>query len=200
MAWGERDLAQRGRKRKAGLREPSGKLARGAKNEQALTDMVRTSRQPHRRTVKEQFRLTTVAESPLGRMALQGVIEEQLLVAAELFARDVGSYRATIETPRATAGSGRGFQCAVEWSGNVNACAETFECACRSRRKAYTDAYEALMEAAGRRVTLAIMRVAIHREEIAREEIVYLVLGLRVLERHYGLTPKGAARNVRNAH
>jgi hypothetical protein len=39
-------------------------------------------------------------------------------------------------------------------------------------------AYEALMDA-GRRATLAVGRVAVHREELAPQDVVYLVGGLR---------------------
>jgi hypothetical protein len=46
-------------------------------------------------------------------------------------------------------------------------------------------AYEALMDVG------AVGRVAVHREELAPQDVVYLVGGLRALARHFGLTGRG---------
>jgi hypothetical protein len=56
--------------------------------------------------------------------------------------------------------------------------------------------YEALMDV-GRRATLAVGRVAVHREELAPQDVVYLVGGLRALARHFGLTGRGGRGHQR---
>lgn len=185
-----------GRKRKAGARHPSGELKRVA----APDDRIKTSRQPHRRKVPAECRLDQRAESPLGRLYLNGAIDAEALTAGERYVAVVGAYRAVIESPRATAGSGRGFVCAVEWFGESKACDEDPEaCACRQRRERYQRAYEAL-SATGRRAVLAVNRLAVHREELAREDLVYLTLGLAALARHFGLTGTGRRPHSRNAN
>lgn len=195
VAWGKLLGRRAGRKRKAGKRHPSGQLVRADKHPD---DKVRASRQPHRRVLKAEDRLSEKAESPLGRLYLTGQLamvplvgergsDDSALAAARyeagiLFAAAVGAYRAVIEAPRSIAGSGRGFDCA--------GCELTYkstDCACLARRQRYTRAYEALAES-GRRAIRAVIAVAIHREEIAREDLVNLVAGLSALARHFGLT------------
>ena len=63
-------------------------------------------------------------------------------------------------------------------------------CACLTRTRSYMHAYEAFMDA-GRRATLAAGRVAVHREELALQDVAYLVNRLRALARHFGLTGRG---------
>jgi len=57
-------------------------------------------------------------------------------------------------------------------------------------------AYEALMDA-GRRATLAVGRVAVHREALAPQDVLHLVIGLRALARHFGLTGRSGQGHVR---
>jgi hypothetical protein len=54
--------------------------------------------------------------------------------------------------------------------------------------------------AARRRVLMAVVRVAVHREAITDQDLVYLVQGLEQLRRHFGLTPRHRARHSRNAN
>lgn len=49
-----------------------------------------------------------------------------------------------------------------------------------------------------RRVLMAVIRVAVHRETIGQEELVYLVEGLEALRRHFGLTPGRRRKQYRN--
>ena len=51
-----------------------------------------------------------------------------------------------------------------------------------------------------RRVVMAVMRAAIHRESVAPEDFVYLVTGLEELRRHFGLTARRPRRHSSNAN
>lgn len=177
-------MARRGRKRKSGRRHPSGELVREARPD----DRVRTSRQPHRRTVPEDSRLDQRAESPIGRLCLQGRITDEQHDAGVRYAAVVGAYGAVIEAPAGTSGSGRGFACLAEQAGTARACAiDPGGCECLARKARYDRAYEVLW-AVGQRAAKAVARVAVWREECSRADLVYLVEGLTVLARHFGLT------------
>lgn len=150
-------MSRAGRKRKGGKRYPSGGLVPVVKAEDVLR--MRTSRQPHRRTLKSDDRLDERAESPLGRLLIKGVIDAECYDAGERYVAIVGQYRAVINTPRATAGSGRGMTCAVdsvETEEMVDrfkavrvkprSCFENAEdCACLRRQERYDAAYAAVL-------------------------------------------------------
>jgi hypothetical protein len=91
-------MARRGRKRKAGRREPSGRLRRKPKQ---VEERVRIARaQPHRRGLKSNDRPSELAESALGRLCLTRTISAGERAAGETFAAIVGKYRRVIEGPR----------------------------------------------------------------------------------------------------
>jgi hypothetical protein len=69
---------------KAGRRHPSGQLVRA---DRKPDDRIRTSRQPHRRDLKDEDRLSERAESALGRLALRGVIDEHELAPVSAMRR-----------------------------------------------------------------------------------------------------------------
>ena len=176
----EADVARRGRKRKTTKRYPSGDPVR----EKQPDDRVRTARQPHRRVLKEADRMSEQAESPLGRLCLRGIISEQALEAGNRFTAIVGAYRATIEAPASTARSAGGRNpCHVSSTGFC----DPRDCLCLGNKERYDAAFEALSRA-GQRPAKVVARVAVHREEITREDLVYLVIGLNALARHFGLT------------
>lgn len=52
--------------------------------------------------------------------------------------------------------------------------------------------------AAHRRVLMAVTRVAVHREAIDDQELVYLVHGLEQLRQHFGLTARRKPKHYRN--
>lgn len=207
-------MARAGRKRKNGPRHPGGQLIRPRKED--LDDKVRTSRQPHRRALARELRAGKVdaetvqklsggeeAESPIGRLWAAGHLKtsgdadsqaaRDRYDAASMFASIVGAYRSVIEAPRDVAGSGRGFPC------QDLLCALAREnCECERRKIRYTRAYEALAKI-GRRAIVAVNAVAIHREQIAQQELVYLVSGLEGLRRHFGLTERRKPAHHLNA-
>lgn len=191
LTWGDCGLARRGRKRKStGRRHPSGQLVREA----APDDRLRTARQPHRRVLPAADRLSERAESPLGRLNLREIISDEQYEAGARYAAVVGAYRATIEAPRVTGGSGRGVECTTAWTGSAAWCrAYPGECRCTLRKARYDDAYDAVFSA-GQRAAKAVARVAVHREAIADSDIGYLVAGLSALARHFGLTDRRRSR------
>lgn len=199
LAWG-RGLARRtGRKRKSGKRHPSGELIREVRPD----DRIRTSRQPHRRKVEEGDRLDQRAESPLGRLNLckdsdgNRLITADQLIAGQTYARIVGAYRSVIEAPSGTAGSGRGSTCLEYWM--PGACHQDPDnCSCRQAKERYDGAYEAVVKA-GQRAAKTVARVAVQQEDPMREDIPYLVVGLRALVRHFGLTKSGNHGHSGNA-
>lgn len=213
-------VAWRGRKRKPGHRKPCGQLkASGDKAEREADDRIRASRQPHRRELRRDVagneidRFSEKAESPLGRLNLRGLISDAQHDAAVLYAGVVGRYRAVIEAPRATGGSGRGLDCAaasadpVEKRVRIGGAIVAYRvwpcgsngnaCACAARKADYDGAFAAVM-AAGQRAAKAVAR-ALHGEA-ATQELVYLDAGLAALAAHFGLTARRRRDDDRNAH
>lgn len=193
-------VARRGRKRKAGRRHPSGQLVRAAQPD----DRIRSARQPHRRGLPKEMRLSEKAESPLGRLLLTGKLRgpfeydderaSDRYEAGQLYAQAVGAYRSVIEAPRSVSGSGRGSACEIE--GKREQFCDPASCACLRKKERYDGAFEALMRA-GQRAAKVVARVAVHREAIAPQDLVYLVAGLDALARHFGLTGRGRRAHYR---
>jgi hypothetical protein len=206
-------MARAGRKRKAGPRKPSGQLKPKKKD---IDDRTRTMRQPHRRAFAHELRaggtdylevqkhvVGEEAESPIGRLWAAGLLKEQgdfdsqaardRYDAGAMYAQVVGAYRSVIEAPNGGGGSGRGFGC-LELLCKL----APENCECQHRRDRYERAYEALGRI-GRRALMAVNRVAVHREAIEQEELVYLVSGLEGLRRIFGLTARRNRGHDRNA-
>lgn len=207
-------MSRAGRKRKNGPRHPSGQL-RKSKTE-SPDDRVRAARQPHRRALAhelraagadkaeiEKFAAGEEAESPIGRLWASGRLRRpddpdsqaarDRYDAGAMYAQIVGAYRSAIEAPNGGGGSGRGFGC-LELL-----CALAPEsCECARRKARYDRAFEAL-QAIGMGALKAVNRVAVHREGLAEEELVYLVAGLEGLRRIFGLTAPGRSKHYRNA-
>jgi hypothetical protein len=207
-------MARAGRKRKNGPRHPGGQLKKPKKKD--LDDATRTKRQPHRRALAKELRASGVAqldvdkfvageeaESPIGRLWAAGRLNlasdfdsqaaRDRYDAGNMFAQIVGAYRSVIEAPRDVAGSGRGFGCL-----DLLCRLAPEMCECARRKARYDRAFEALAKLS-RRALMAVNRVAIHREPIGEEELVYLVAGLDELRRIFGLTERRKARHHLNA-
>lgn len=182
-------LARSGRKRKQGRRTSSGDLARvPAINYRALAAL-----QPHRRWLpadkREDHRAATLLGSlnllyrPATAYGAERGITDQQAEAGRQYAVAVGRYRASIGTPSAIAGAGRGYGC------DPTLCLSTDsdkadECECFNRRSRYMGMDEALAQA-GRKAQLAVNDCAI-REQIV--DIRALRRGLDALAKHIGLT------------
>jgi hypothetical protein len=114
-------MARRGRKRRIGLRHPGGDLVQPRPDARSLATL-----QPHRVWLPEEQRMDQKAASPLGCLNLLGVLGDAQYMAGIRYAVVVGKYRAVIETPRATAGAGRGtiaraISCAAAMARRANA-------------------------------------------------------------------------------
>jgi hypothetical protein len=170
-------MARRGRKRKNGLRHPGGDLVRVQFDLRAFSGL-----QPHRVWLPQEQRLDQKAASPLGCLNLLGVLSDAQYLAGVRYAVVVGQYRAVIETPRATAGAGRGYDCAGDRNcGNDG----TAPCECRRRKERYDAAFAAVIEA-GQRAARAVARVAVHGEQCPRGALPDLKRGLDALAMHFG--------------
>lgn len=209
-------MARAGRKRKSGYRNGDGSLKKPKKAD--VDDSIRTTRQPHRRALAHELRAGGVdkleiekfiageeAESPIGRMWAAGMLKQfgdgdsqgarDRYDAGTMYAQVVGAYRATIEAPRDVAGSGRGQPCAAD----LLCALEPESCLCARSRDRYNGAFEALTRLSRRALT-AVNRVAVHREPIGQEELVYLVAGLEELRRVFGLVGRRRSRQHVNAN
>lgn len=207
-------MARAGRKRKNGPRHPGGQLKKPKRKD--LDDRTRTLRQPHRRALARELRAAGAdhlevekfvageeAESPIGRLWAAGRLNvpgdsdsqaaRDRYDAGNMYAQVVGAYRSVIEAPNAGGGSGRGFGC-LELLCRL----APENCECRYRRERYDRAFETLAQI-GRRALMAVNRVAVHREAIAEEELVYLVEGLEGLRRAFGLTERRKRGHSANA-
>jgi hypothetical protein len=170
-------MARRGRKRKIGFRHPGGELMRPRFDVRGLATV-----QPHRVWLPEEKRMDQKAASPLGCLNLLGVLTDAQYLAGVRYAVVVGKYRAVIETPRATAGAGRGYDCA----GDLNCGRDPgSSCECRLRKQRYDAAFTAVIEA-GQRAARAVARVAVHGEQCPRGALPDLKRGLDALGRHFG--------------
>jgi hypothetical protein len=170
-------MARRGRKRKIGLRHPGGALVRPQFDVRDLATL-----QPHRVWLPEEKRMDQKAVSPLGCLNLLGVLTDGQYLAGVRYAVVVGKYRAVIETPRATAGAGRGYDC----PGDPQCGREAGEtCECRQRKERYDAAFAAVIEA-GQRAARAVARVAVHGEQCPRGALPELKRGLDALAKHFG--------------
>ena len=175
-------MARRGRKRKIGLRHPGGDLVRVQFDLRGLATL-----QPHRVWLPREKRLDQKAGSPLGCLNLLGVLSDAQYLAGVRYAVVVGRYRAVIETPSATAGAGRGYNC----PGDPKCGRDGAEpCECRQRKKRYDAAFAAVIEA-GQRAARAVARVAVHGEQCPPGALPDLKRGLDALARHFNCGAKG---------
>jgi hypothetical protein len=175
-------MARSGRKRKIGLRHPGGELVRLHFDVRSLAAL-----QPHRVWLPESKRLDQKAASPFGCLNLLGVLTDAQYLAGLRYAVVVGKYRAVIETPRATAGAGRGYDC----PGDLNCGREPGpQCECRRRKERYDAAFAAVIEA-GQRAARAVARVAVHGEQCPRGALADLKRGLEALADHFGAGRRG---------
>jgi hypothetical protein len=214
-------MARRGRRRKFGPRNRSGDLAR-TNSESKFDFRALAALQPHRVWLPQEKRLDQKAASPLGCLNLLGVITDAQYRAGLRYAIVVGKYRAVIETPSATAGSGRGYDCpgsaacgrdAVRSQTGVNALVARLKtgvnaltagpatgvnapmesCECRRRKQLYDAAFAAVMEA-GQVAARAVARVAVHGEPCPQGALAALKRGLEALARHFGWPGQGLGR------
>jgi hypothetical protein len=183
-------VARAGRKRRLGDRHPGGLLVRRDVDFRELA-----ARQPHRVWLPESKRLDQKAASPLGCLNLLHVLSDQHYLAGVRYAVVVGEYRTVLETPRVTAGSGRGYDC----PGDIDCGRDPARpCECRRRKDRYDAAFAALIEA-GQKAARAVAHVAVHGEQCPRGGLDDLKRGLAALAQHFGLARGQGARRPSDA-
>ena len=170
-------LNRKGRKRKSGRREPSGRVRRAPVDYRAMAAL-----NPDRRGLPEALRTHERAGSSLGRLNLKKRISDHEYEAGQRYSVIVGAYRAMIGVPSHLVGAGRGYDC-----GGAMTCPPD-TCICRARQDRYDDAYCAIRTHAAH---LAVNAVAIHDHDISPDQLVHLREGLSALARHFGLVGKG---------
>jgi hypothetical protein len=175
-------MTRRGRKRKLGFRHPSGELVRPHLDLRGFATL-----QPHRVWLPESKRMDQKAASPLGCLNLLGVLSDAQYLAGVRYALVVGEYRAVIEAPRATAGTGRGYDCPGDLQCGRR---RDHPCECRRRKERYDAAFVAVLEA-GQRAARAVARVAVYAEQCPRGALAELKRGLDALVRHFSGAGKG---------
>lgn len=227
---GEHALGRAGRKREG--KRARYRSGRAKPRKQQVDEVVRTARNlPHRRELRSAVRMSSLAESALGRLSLAEKVTRGQQHAGEVFAQIVGRYQRVIDGPRSPRSLSLGaadsapsadeepaerFECPSEHADPIDRqftiagqvklvrewpCGSTAEgCVCAQRRDRYMRLYEAIMERAGRRALLAVIRVAVRGEELPPQELVYLTLGLDAAKRHLGLTEPDERDYGRNAH
>lgn len=170
---------RRGRKRKSGRREPSGRNIRPPVDYRAMAGL-----QPHRIGLPAALRESERAESVLGCLNLLKRISEQEYEAGRRFGVIVGGYRSVIGTPRGTVGAGKGYNC--EPSGCL---VDATNCTCEQRTAKFRDSSRALL-LISQKAYNAVYQVAVHDFPCNSEQLKHLQAGLRGLANYYGLTSR----------
>lgn len=143
------------------------------------------SQQPHRRWLPEKVRLDQKADSVLGCLNLINVISDDQHEAGQRYARIVGQYQASIGTPTALSGNGKGYICKPMHCMRPPAGVETI-CECRRRKEHYDAAFAAVIEG-GQKAAKVVARVAVWNEPYPRGQLGDLKRGLSALAKHFGI-------------
>lgn len=175
---------RRGRKRKSGRREPSGRPARVEVNYRELAAL-----QPHRRDLPEAHRLSEKAASAIGRLSLGGILDEQQYEAGRRFCVITGHFKSVIGSPRSTAGSGRGYPCEPVGCMAEAQANPASECECLRRTRKFNDCVSVLM-AVSQRAYNQTYRTAVSDEVCDLDNMPHLIWGLNALVRYFGLVRK----------
>lgn len=143
------------------------------------------SQQPHRRWLPEPVRLDQKADSVLGALNLINLITDDQYEAGQRYARIVGQYQASIQTPHGLSGNGKGYICKPMHCMRPPP-GVTIECECERRKDAYNSAFNVVFEA-GQKAAKAVARVAVWNEQCPRGRLADLQRGLGALARHFGI-------------
>jgi hypothetical protein len=141
---------------------------------------------PHRRGLGE-LAVDQRAETELGRLVLRGTLTADQGLAGETYLALWRGYVWTLAGPRELAQSGGGgFSC--------GGCEVMRHCRCWFRRKVFEEAQQVLFGCHSM-VVWVVERVVIHDYALHKSwDIEALRLGLDVLARHFGLTPRGKSQ------
>lgn len=186
-----------GRKRKAGKREPNGKLSRRKDERQARRSIdeqanMAVGKEARVRVhgVPAEHAGTDLAGTVCGRLVLQGSISPDHHEAAKAFAATYARYQRAIGSPRQPK--------AVEIGAATGGGSETDMTPeqCDKARRQWEDAVRALQEANAQHRSATIFAACdylVLRDEYHPHLFGDLRLGLNALARHYGLEARTAA-------
>lgn len=180
---GMASITRRGRKRKSGSRKPSGDIRLASESPTVIA-----MRMPHRRGVRPDARHDQKAESPLGRLNLNGFITDEQLMAGERYALGTSRMLKLIAAPVSSPPSIAGFGEPKTGGGEIDD--ETAE----RWKLQYHRAFEAA-NGAGHLAMVALRVVAVQGDECPHGSFPHLLRGLRELQKHYGLTNGGKSDN-----
>jgi hypothetical protein len=168
---------RKGRPRKTGPRHRSGDLRR-----QAETPRTIAAGMPHRRGLGERA-TDQRAETELGRLVLRGTLDATLGLAGETYLALWRGYVFSLGGPsELTNASGYGFSC----DGCPDRAARK-HCRCEFRKRIFLEAWRVL-QAEGQFLPPVVEQTVIH--DWPPVAIKALRLGLMLLARHFGLTPR----------
>ncbi len=186
----------KGRKRKAGKREPNGKLSRRKDEKQARRTIdeqasMAVGKEARERVlgVKAEHAGTELAGSVCGRLLLQGSISPEHMDAAKAFQETYATYQRVMDSPRPPK--------AVEIGGSTGGTAReiTPEQADRAKER-WTEACLCLARVNQEHRTASIYAACdyiVLRDQYLPHMFGDLRLGLNALARHYGLVARRAA-------
>jgi hypothetical protein len=167
-----------GRKRRNVRRQPNGQPQR----DRGLEPRLVANAMPHRQEVAANDRHDAKAESPMGRLLLNGWISQTQYDAGVAYREIVARYRVVIDAPSANERSMSGV-IVGPWGGRGDPIAED---EVHRRRDKYNAAYEALECGAGHRAARSVAHCAVH--ERGEWELHHLKNGLTALAAHFGFT------------
>lgn len=190
-------MGKAGRKRKAGKREPNGKLSRRTGDKQA------------RRTIDEQAAMTVAKEARqrvhgvsaedsgtelagtiCGRLLLQGSISREHMDAAVAFQQTYAQYQRAVDSPRPP----KAVQIGAASGGQVREVSpEQAAIAIANWRNAKAVLVNVDIEGRGTSLANAACDYIVLQERFLPHLFGDLRLGLNALARHYGLVAKRAA-------
>lgn len=170
---------RKGRKRKSGRREPSGRIRARPIDYRAVV-----AAQPHRNWLPEAVRGHEKAENVLGCLNLLRRISDEMYEAGRRFGVIVGAFRQVIGAPRGVVGAGRGFTC------NPTLCLDDPACFCATKTARYRDAAQ-ILTLAGQKPYNITYQVVVQDMMPSAEQLADLRCGLYALAQGFGLTRRG---------
>lgn len=180
-----------GRKRHSGNREPNGRLQRLP--EKDVDTRLVAAEMPHRRDLPGHSQDDSRAESPFGRLLLNGKITPQQYGAGIRYRNIVLRYRAVMSIPPHSPPSMSGILLGKSGGGKGLSLEEVAD-----RRDAYNAAFEYLDQHGGHRCCVAVKTIAVYEHEHEHIDIRVLQCALNVLIAHFELTNRNKSAYVRN--
>ena len=169
-------MNRKGRKRKSGRREPSGRIQRRPIDYRSMAAV-----QPHRIWLPESVRCDERASTVIGCLNLLNRISDQMYESGRRYSVVVGNYRAVLGV--GNTGGGRGYLC------SPMAC-EIKTCECVRRKQQFRDATSVLLNVSQQAYNITY-RTAVSEEPCTADQLVHLKYGLQALAQFFGLTARG---------